>query len=454
MTRILLADDDSAITETLVFFLQAEHDVDVVDNGAAAYDKLASNGFGIAILDWDMPQMTGPEICKKYRAIGGQTPIIMLTGRASDEEKEVGFDVGADDYLTKPFSLKELAARIRNLIKRSATASTATPFNSSVDLLNRVRVCVSCGNQYDAADPVSESCPTDGAPTVLVSVEQLLGKIVCGSYTIESLLGVGAWSEVYKAKIGNTGEPVAVKILHAHLACDPLKVVRFNREAEALVRLQHRCLARVHEQGTLNDGRPCLIMEYLDGISLEKFLSVNGRMTVEQAKPFYVLLSEGLASAHDQGLIHRDLKPSNVYLVTEDGIVTPKILDFGLAKILTAEGASALASLTQSGEVLGSPAYMSPEQCLGQPIDARSDLYSLGCLVYESLTGTRAIPGRTAFEAMSNQLARFPDPMNEICPQSCVSPMIEDIVFKLLAKDPDDRFDNAREFVLALRNAV
>jgi CheY-like chemotaxis protein len=446
MTRILLADDDPDVTSLLVMFLQPEHEVDVANDGSEAYEKLTSGSYAIAILDWDMPEMTGPEVCQKYRSIGGQAAIIMLTGRSSEDDKEIGFDFGADDYLTKPFSFKELAGRIKALIRRSGGAGrTASASTTMVDM-RRFRVCVSCSTEYDASDPKSEFCPNDGAATVLVSVEHLLGQTVCGNYKIDSLLGVGAWSEVYKATNLANAQTVAIKILHTHLSSDPLKVARFNREADALLRLQHRCLARVHGQSALPDGRPCLIMEFLEGMSLDSFLSTYGRMTLSQAKHFFTLLCDGLACAHEQGLIHRDLKPSNVYIVNENGIVIPKILDFGMAKILTADGTSAMASLTQSGEVMGTPAYMSPEQCIGNVIDARSDLYSLGCLVYESLSGTRAIPGKTAFEAMSNQLARYPDSINDVCPEANIDAKVENAIFRLLAKDPSDRFASAREF--------
>jgi serine/threonine protein kinase len=219
-----------------------------------------------------------------------------------------------------------------------------------------------------------------------------------------------------------------------------------------LLRLEDRCLAKVFSQGNI-DGRPALALEYMEGQHLEKFLATRGRLTLSQAKQVFFPMCETLACAHDQGLIHRDLKPSNVFLVEANGVLEPKVLDFGLAKMLSGDGTNALASLTQTGEVLGTPAFMSPEQCLGKAVDGRSDQYALGCLIYQALTGCRAIPGRSAFEAMCNQLSRFPDAMNAICPECKVSAQVEGLIFKLLSKDPDERFASLRDFALEFASA-
>jgi len=450
MARILFVDDDTSVCEVLTDFLAMEkHDVEIANDGTLGYDKLATNSFHVAVLDWDMPGMTGPEVCKKYRASGGQTPILLLTGRVEEDEKEAGLDAGADDYLTKPFSLKEFGARIRSLLRRSNVSSSSDREAAPSDA-EAIRVCTSCGKQYEGSDLSNEFCSVDKSSTILVSTSKVIGKVVGNRYQIVSLLGVGAWSEIYLAVDNETRAKVAIKILHVHLAADPLKIARFKREADALVHLQHPSLAKVFAQCELENKRPCLVMEYLEGMNLEKALATNGRMTLSQVRELFLPVCEALAIAHERGLIHRDLKPSNLFIVDQNGTITAKILDFGLAKLTDTEGA--LASLTQSGEVLGTPAYMSPEQCRGGVIDTRSDLYALGCLLYEALTGKRAIPGRTAFEAMSNQIARYPDPINDACPDAHVSQAVEDVIFKLLAKDPDERYSTAREFAAEFAN--
>ncbi|HEY9758416.1 MAG TPA: protein kinase [Oculatellaceae cyanobacterium] len=317
-----------------------------------------------------------------------------------------------------------------------------------------IRACPSCGKQYRGADERSERCPIDGSTTILVQTERLLNQVVCEQYKLASLIGVGAWSEVYKAVDQQSGSFFAVKVLHNHLSADPLNVARFNREADLLLQLKHRCFATIYGRGTVDGARPCLVMEYLVGLSLDNYLSTVGRLTCKQALELFEPVCDALAGAHTKGLLHRDLKPSNIFLVEKDGVLLPKILDFGLAKMFQIGAGGALASLTQSGEILGTPSYMSPEQCQGNILDQRSDLYSLGCMMYETLTNQKAIPGKTAFEAMSNQIGRAPDPMHVACPDASIPEEVEALIFQLLSKDPADRFDDAKEFAAAFRSAV
>ena len=317
-----------------------------------------------------------------------------------------------------------------------------------------IRACPTCGQQYRAADERNERCPNDGSTTILVQVERLINQIVCDRYKIASLIGVGAWSEVYKAIETSTGTPYAVKILHTHLSVDPLNVSRFSREADVLLQLKHRCFATIYQRGLVEGVRPCLVMEFLAGLSLDNYLSSVGRLTLSQALELFEPVCDALANAHNKGLLHRDLKPSNIFLLEKDGIVIPKILDFGLAKMFQAGSGGAMASLTQSGEILGTPSYMSPEQCQGNILDQRSDLYSLGCVLYEVLTNQKAVPGKTAFEAMSNQIGRIPDPMTKVCPEALIPEEVEALIFQLLSKDPADRFEDAKEFASAFRSAV
>jgi serine/threonine protein kinase len=148
---------------------------------------------------------------------------------------------------------------------------------------NSIRACPTCGRQYRAADEKNERCAYDGSTTIVVHADRLLNQIVCDKYKIVSLIGVGAWSEVYKAVDLQSGVPFAVKILHSHLAADPLNVARFTREAEMLLRLKHRCFATIYEQGKIDGNRPCLVMEFLVGLSLDNYLASVGQVTLSQA---------------------------------------------------------------------------------------------------------------------------------------------------------------------------
>jgi eukaryotic-like serine/threonine-protein kinase len=214
----------------------------------------------------------------------------------------------------------------------------------------------------------------------------LIGQTISDRWEILSLIGTGAMGAVYKAKHNTIGRIMAVKTLGAANREDERSVQRFQQEARAMSVLTHPHLIQIADFGTMEDGTPYLVMEYLEGISLQDYVRKNGPMPVELALPVFSQIADALEHAHSKGVIHRDLKPSNVMLTGEKHDFA-KVLDLGIAK-----GEDDL-HLTATGEVFGSPLYMSPEQCMGQPVDARSDVYSLGCLMYETLA---ARPPRTS----------------------------------------------------------
>src|SRR5215218_9286217 len=203
------------------------------------------------------------------------------------------------------------------------------------------------------------------------------GRILDGRYQLGSLLAVGGMARVYLASDRVLERPVAVKVLSPPHAQDPVFVERFRREARSAARLSHPNIVAVFDSGT-DAGLHYLVMEYVPGQSLAELLARQGRLTPRQAAELGVEVCAALAAAHAQGLVHRDVKPANV-LVGDDGRV--KVTDFGIVK-------AAATTLTGTGTVLGTAAYLSPEQAQGGPVDARSDLYSLGCVLYELLCGS------------------------------------------------------------------
>jgi serine/threonine protein kinase len=206
----------------------------------------------------------------------------------------------------------------------------------------------------------------------------LKGRILDGRYQLGSLLGVGGMARVYLASDRVLERQVAVKVLSLPYAQDPLFVERFRREARSAARLSHPNIVAVFDSGS-DAGLHYLVMEYVAGQSLAQLLADRGRLAPRRAAELAIEVCRALAAAHAQGLVHRDVKPGNV-LVTEDGRV--KVTDFGIVK------AAAATTLTGTGTVLGTAAYLSPEQAQGGPVDARSDLYSLGCVLYELLCGS------------------------------------------------------------------
>ncbi len=271
-------------------------------------------------------------------------------------------------------------------------------------------------------------------------VPTLLGKTLDNQYEIESLIGKGGMSFVYKAKHLLMKKTVAIKTLLPHLSLNAISLQRFQQEAQAASNLKHPNIIAVHTFGTTPDGEPYLVMDYVEGSSIADELEKNGFVPVERAVDIFVQVADALAHAHQRGIIHRDLKPSNILLLEKDGVKDHvNIVDFGIAKMLPQDGAEAI-SLTQTGEVFGSPLYMSPEQCRGEKLDNRADIYSMGCLMYETLTGRPAISGDNTMEVLYNHLHEIPPPMK--APLTYIPSQLEKIVFKTLAKDPAHRYQN------------
>ena len=225
---------------------------------------------------------------------------------------------------------------------------------------------------------------------------------------------------------------------------------RFQYEAKAASGLNHPNVVGIYDFGITDDGKAYLVMDYLEGEDLSTILDREDLLPEIQAREIFRQACAGLDHAHSKGVIHRDLKPSNLFLCPlEEGAFVVKLVDFGIAKISEAPGEAAQ-NLTRTGEVFGSPLYMSPEQCAGKPLDARSDLYSLGCLMYEVLTGRRPLVGDTAIDTMHKHLKETPLPFKKIAPTIVVSENLETAVLKCLAKSPKDRFESVADLYLDL----
>jgi Tol biopolymer transport system component/predicted Ser/Thr protein kinase len=252
--------------------------------------------------------------------------------------------------------------------------------------------------------------------------------------------------EVYRARDSHLKREVAIKVLPAAFSRDPERLRRFQQEAQAVAALNHPNILAIHQLGE-HEGSPYIVMEYLEGETLRTRLR-EGALPVRKSIELAEQLAIGLAAAHDKGVVHRDLKPENIF-VTRDGRV--KILDFGLAKLrpeaITPDAAT-LASQTEPGVVMGTAGYMSPEQVRGQPTDHRSDLFSLGAILYEMLTGKRAFQGGTSVEIMNAILKEDPPEETEIA--RSIPPALGRIVGHCLEKNPAERFQSARDVAFAL----
>lgn len=305
---------------------------------------------------------------------------------------------------------------------------------------NNRKICLVCKKHFEGAQAALENCPTDDSKLVQLMADPLVGTIFAEKYDILSVLGSGGMSIIYKAQHRYMERVVAIKLLHPFLVQDPLMLQRFQYEAKAASNLSHPNVVTTHDFGITGDGRAYLVMDYLEGEDLGKLLEREHVLPEAEALKIFQQTMCGLAHAHSKSVIHRDLKPSNIFLVKSNEGIFIKLVDFGIAKIN-----DQTKPLTGSGEVFGSPLYMSPEQCMGKPLDARSDIYSLGCLMYEVLAGKRPLVGETSMETMQLHLSKNPVPLSKAAPKLTFSKNIEKAVMKCLEKKPDHRYKNVDE---------
>jgi len=265
------------------------------------------------------------------------------------------------------------------------------------------------------------------------------GDMIAGRYKVLSLVGCGATGSVYAVEQVFMKKRFALKTLSSIVASE-VSQRRFQKEAQAAGKLDHLNLVRAVDFGNVDDGRLFLVMDFVAGQTLAQHLKEVGRLSVDEALRIFIPVCFGMEFAHEQGVIHRDIKPSNIVLERGDGqTLVPKIVDFGIAKL--AEDAET-ESLTRTGEIFGTPLYMSPEQCSGIKVDHRSDIYSLGCVLYESLTGAPPFCGQTALETMMQHRTEPVQPLAEASFGLSFPPALEQIVLKMLAKEPENRYSS------------
>ncbi len=517
---VLIIEDDATLLRGLKDnFEHRGYRVRSADDGQAGLEAALSGKPDLVLLDIMLPRMNGFEICRQIREADLDMPIIMLTAKGQEEDIVRGLNLGADDYMTKPFSVKELLARAgaflrrrkaslpetyafgdcrldlrshrlfrngeevtlqpkefkllelfarqagraltRDEIMRSVWGSDIVVTSRSVDrcittLRSKIepnprqptfiQTIRDVGYRFELADADSNGSdvpvPEPEPPRTLPVGTRL------GPYAIRSLLGAGSMGEVYLARDARLDRDVAIKVLPRHLAGNPTALARFKREAKAIAALSHPTILAIYDVGT-DDDRTYAVMELLEGETLRERLrreSIGWRQAVRLG----ISIAEGLSAAHAKEIVHRDVKPSNIFLTSEGAV---KILDFGLAQVDDAaaslpspEGTTASLE-TDPGSVLGTPGYMAPEQIRGQTSDARSDVFSLGCVIYEMISGSGPFERSTAADSLAATLKDEPDLSalpNEVPAE------LRRIVAHGLERDPDRRFQSARDLAFAL----
>ncbi len=280
----------------------------------------------------------------------------------------------------------------------------------------------------------------------------LVGAILADRYEIISEVGRGALGVVYMARHLVMEKTVAVKVLFGEVEKDETNFLRFQREAQAASSMSHPNIVVVYDFGISQNQTPFLVMDYVEGVNLKDVLQRHGKLPVERAVQIFTQMASALEHAHSKGILHRDIKPENVVLMrTAWNPEFVKLVDFGIAKYVN-EPAKMSKKLTMDGEVLGTPAYMSPEQILDGKLDSRSDIYCLGVLMYNTISGQLPILGNTASDTMSKHITDIPPDLAESCPGVKVPHKLSRTIMKALKKHPQDRHQTMRELLIELEN--
>jgi serine/threonine-protein kinase len=277
--------------------------------------------------------------------------------------------------------------------------------------------------------------------------DPLIGREVIGQYVIRHKIGAGGMGTIYLADQTSMGRKAVIKVLHPWLSNDPEVSARFDNEAKAVARLSDPHIVQLFNYGDMGDGTLFLAMEYLDGHTLSQLLRAEGRLSVERAVNITLQICEALAESHANEVVHRDLKPSNIMLLNKAGGERVKVLDFGVAKL-------AGSKRTSTGQPVGTPRYMAPEQLAGNEVDGRSDLYALGLVLYEMLAGTPPFVSDTPIGYIHKHMSEPPPALEAINPEVEVPPALAGVIMKVLSKVPEERPPNATRFADELRAAL
>ncbi len=322
-----------------------------------------------------------------------------------------------------------------------------------------MKLCPQCQTQYEDA---SRFCTRDGTPLSDVQERRPsleMGTVLDGRYRVVRFLGAGGMGEVYRAEHIHIVKTVAIKLLKPEITGDTEALMRFKREAILASSIGHPSIVRIEDFGQLPDGRVYMAMECLEGETLAAVCS-RGPVPLAQALSWMAQTARGVAAAHDKGIVHRDLKPENVFLARQDGREVVKIVDFGIAKMRSGmtlsnhdapSGAGAV-TLTQEGRVFGTPYYMSPEQAMGIDVDFHTDIYAMGIMLYELVSGRVPFAEGSFMRVLFMQVHEPVPPLRSVCPD--VPPSVEAIVHQALEKDPSRRQESAHELARQLEQAM
>jgi serine/threonine-protein kinase len=300
------------------------------------------------------------------------------------------------------------------------------------------KICPQCGTEYETGD---RFCPKDGTSLrPKAAGDPLIGRVIAERYLILARIGEGGMGRVYLAEHVKMTRQCAIKVMNPSLVTDTESLQRFAREASNAARILHPNVAAVFDYGEA-DKIVYLVMEYVDGESLSTIILRDGPLDPRRAIDIARQVADGLSAAHELGIVHRDLKPDNVILThTRGGKEIAKVVDFGIAKAISEAPQDAL---TRSGLVIGTPEYMSPEQLLGDPVDERADIYSLGCILYQMITGAQAFTADTREQMIRRRLHETPPHVRDF--DASLPRRLDTLIVHMLARSPTDRLASASD---------
>jgi serine/threonine protein kinase/curli biogenesis system outer membrane secretion channel CsgG len=283
------------------------------------------------------------------------------------------------------------------------------------------------------------------SPNTIASYSNLVGQTLDGKYEVKEKLGEGGMGAVYRAHNILLGLDVALKVMHPNHCQDVTFRERFVREVRAMSGFTHPNAITVREFVQSQSGFLYMTMDYCQGVALKDVIEQNNYLPVERSLNIASQILSALAEGHRKGIVHRDIKPDNVLIEDDHGADHVKVLDFGIAKIL--EGDSTEKDSLTGRHVIGTPSYMSPEQASGEPVDARTDLYAVGCVLYEMLSGAKVFVAETVMQTLMAQVTKTPTPVDQRCPQAKIPAQVSQMVNCALAKEPEQRFASAKAFI-------
>jgi CheY-like chemotaxis protein len=480
--RILIVDDLEDNRAVLERRLRRQgHSVESAAGGRAALERLARERFDLVLLDVMMPDLDGLAVLERMKGDAGlrDIPVIMISALDDVASVVACIQRGAEDHLTKPFDPVLLRARISACLEKkrlrdveleylsamgqviqAATAVEAGRYHAGTlakvagraDEIGRLaRVFDAMANQVKAREKrlseqvdalrreIEEAKHTTREATPRETPNLPTGQVFAGRFEILEEVGSGGMGMVYRALDRELGEQVALKTLRPELLRDPALVERFKTEIRLARHISDKHVVRTHDLGE-RDGVYFLTMEYVEGITVRELLDTRGRLGVGSALAIAAQLSQSLIAAHDQGVIHRDIKPQNLLL---DATGMLKVMDFGVARLADGSG-----GLTEVGMLVGTPAYMAPEQLLSETFDERIDLYALGVVLFECLTGRLPFEGNSAVAVIARVIRETPPRPSSLNPE--IPAVLDALVLRLLSKEPEQRPASAKELVRLL----